>query len=231
MLMIDVSKNKKINEELSNLYNEYSAACLKTYIEIFHDPEPPCRINEFGIVDETRYDTDNGIFFIAKETNNWSNQEFENEYFFRGWINRMSQEGVRWHEHIKRHPNMWYNMGRWAMYLSNPEYELSYIRSCTDEAVFQLGTVAYTNINKVRGHSSSGKEYWDMANSPITGEILRKELDIIKPKTVVCCGTYRVFCHHIPDYHGVLIDMPHPGAYKSALSMLENICEQYLKQV
>ncbi len=229
--MIDIARNRRINEELSDLYAKYSVSCMEAYMAAFDDPNPPCRINEFGIVDEARYDTDNGILFIAKETNDWSNKEFENGYFFREWIHRMSKEGVGWHEHIKRHPTMWYNMGRWAMCLNEPKRELSYIRSCANEAVFQLGAVAYTNINKVRGYSSSGKEYWNMAMAAVTGTLLRTELDILKPKIVVCCGTHWLFRHHAPDYQGIVIDMPHPGAYKSVLSMLENLREQYAEQV
>ncbi len=231
MTMIDINRNIQINAALSALYVKYSAPCLEAYRDAFSDPTPPCRINEFGIVDVSRYDADNGVLFLAKETNDWSNQEFEDGYYFREWMHRMSQEGVGWHEHIKRHPTMWYNMGRWAMCLNDPNRDLSYIRSCANEAVLHLGTVAYTNVNKVRGYSSSGKEYWEMAMAPVSGELLRAELEVLKPKTVVCCGTHWLFCHHAPEFKGTVINMPHPGAYKSVLSMLESLREQYEKQV
>ena len=60
--MIDRDRNRKINAALSTLYERYSAAYLTAYIKAFRDENPPERINEFGIIDEERYDADNGIW-------------------------------------------------------------------------------------------------------------------------------------------------------------------------
>lgn len=73
--MIDRDRNRKINAALSTLYERYSAAYLTAYIKAFRDENPPERINEFGIIDEERYDADNGILFVAKETNDWDNKD------------------------------------------------------------------------------------------------------------------------------------------------------------
>ena len=80
--MIDRDRNRKINAALSTLNEKYSAAYLTAYIKAFRDENPPERINEFGIIDEERYDADNGILFVAKETNDWDNKDFQNGYFF-----------------------------------------------------------------------------------------------------------------------------------------------------
>lgn len=221
--MINSEINRDINKRLSELYLNYSDAYLKAYTEAFKDDTPPPRINEFGIIDITKYDADKGILFVAKETNNWSNEDFIKGVFFRDWMYGISTEGVTGKGHVQKHPTMWYNLGRWAMLLSNPELDLEYIKSCKSEALKAIGTVAFTNINKARGRNQSKEEYFSLAYSAISGEILRKELEIIKPKVIVCCGTYNEVIHHAPDYQHIAIRMPHPGARMSTLKMLNKI--------
>ena len=92
--MIDLDQNRKINAALSALYEEYCADYLTTYIQAFGDGNPPERINEFGIIDEERYDADNGILFIAKETNKWENENFHTGYFFREWMNSITKHPI-----------------------------------------------------------------------------------------------------------------------------------------
>ncbi len=223
--MINPEFNREINRKLQKLYLSYSDAYLKAYIEAFKDSAPPPRINEFGIVDVTRYDADKGILFIAKETNGWDNETFTKEIFFRDWMHGISTEGVSCKGHVQKHPTMWYNLGRWAMLLSNPKLDLEYIRSCKSEALKAIGEIAFTNINKVRGKNQSEDEYYTLAYADISGEILRKELEIIKPKVIVCCGTYNEVIHHAPDCQHIAIKMPHPGARMSAVKMLDKIVD------
>ena len=222
--MIDKKRNIEINERLRNLYKKYQKEYLSMYIQKFKDPDPPQRINEFGIIDAERYDTDNGILFIAKETHGWSNEDYSNGIFFRSWLKDMTEHGL--HGHASRHPLMWYNLGRWASLLNNPSQDISKLAEI--KSISEIGTLAFTNINKVRGESSSGSAYQNLAHADITGCLLRKEIDIIQPKTIVCCGTYQEFIRHV-DFNGKVIEMPHPGARIKTKVMLNKLSEQ-LKQ-
>lgn len=62
--MVDLQKNEQINRELSALYQKYTKEYLAAYRSIFHDPEPH-RINEFGIIDVSRYKSGRGVLFAA----------------------------------------------------------------------------------------------------------------------------------------------------------------------
>ncbi len=67
--MIDVKKNMEINERLRLEYQTATTAFLDVWTRAFAEDTPPCRINEFGIIDENKYETNNGVLFICKETN------------------------------------------------------------------------------------------------------------------------------------------------------------------
>lgn len=220
--MIDAAYNRGINARLSKLYEEYRAGCLAAYAEAFRDPDPPRRINEFGIVDERRYDSGRGVLFVAKETNGWSNEDYAAGVLFRTWLRNMTEHGLS--GHAKRHPAMWYNIGRWASLLDDPSQSLEALAS--EKTVEKIGTLAFTNINKVRGRSRSADSYWSLAYAPVTGELLRMELEILQPKVIVCCGTHREFLYHIPDFDGLVIHMPHPGARIRTRAMLEQLAAQ-----
>ena len=138
--MIDLDRNRKINAALSALYEEYCADYLTTYIQAFGDGNPTERINEFGIIDEERYDADNGILFVAKETNDWDNKDFQNGYFFRKWMNSITKQGLS--GHAKEHPLMWYNIGRWASLLDNPSQSIPALAEAKGEAIEKIGTIA-----------------------------------------------------------------------------------------
>lgn len=224
--MVDIQKNEQINRELSALYQKYTKEYLAAYRFVFHDPAPPYRINEFGIIDVSRYNSGRGVLFVAKETNGWSNDDFEAGHLFRSWMADISQQGLAGKGHIQRHPTMWYNLGRWAMYLNDTTQDIDQIKMCKREALQAIGTVAFTNLNKVRGRESSGKEYWTLANADISGQLLRAELDILQPKIVVCCGTSVVFHAHVKSFSGVVINMPHPAARIGAAQMLRKLAGQ-----
>ncbi len=220
--MIDAAYNRGINARLSKLYEEYRASYLAAYVEAFQDPDPPQRINEFGIVDENRYDAGRGILFVAKETNGWRNEDYAAGVLFRTWLQDMTKHGLS--GHAKRHPIMWYNIGRWASFLDNPLQNIEELAN--EKTIKKIGTLAFTNMNKVRGESQSADSYWSLAYAPITGELLRRELAIIQPKVIVCCGTHHEFLYHIPDFNGLVIQMPHPGARIRTKAMLEKLAAQ-----
>lgn len=225
--MVNQTINRHINAKLSELYLRFSDRYLASYTEVFQDDDPPCRINEFGIIDEERYDHENGILIIAKETDGWSNEDYASGLLFRGWMKDITYNGL--HDHARRHPIMWYNMARWVSFVADPEQQIDKLADLYPIA--EIGRVAYTNMNKVRGGSQSGMQYWQMATMDISGEILREEIAILQPKIIVCCGTYREFIHHIPHYSGIVIDMPHPGARKNKLDMLRTLASQLLPKL
>lgn len=223
--MIHVEENGRINQALRDLYNAYSQEYLAAYRSIFArlDTDPPCRINEFGIIDEERYDTDAGVLFVARENNGWSNEEFEDGSLVRGWLEGISKEGTDGKGHVQTYPRMWYNIGRWAMYLNGAEQSIEELAALKGPVLPALGTIAFTNLNKVRGYSRAGKEYRALAGAEISGRLLRAELELLRPKTVVCCGTVGYFQTHAPEFSGTVIGMPHPTARIGSAQMLRQL--------
>lgn len=224
--MIDRKLNKRINEELQQNYFSITEEYLNEWKKAFPKESSPGRINEFGIIDEYRYDAENGILFIYRETNGWSNEDYEEGSLFRSWMGDISRNGLEGRGHIKKHPNMWYNIGRWITLIENPNTPLEEIASMKDAAIRAIGKIAFTNVNKVRGYNNIGKEYNTLAHSFIAGEIIKKEIEIINPKTIVCCGTCRPVLKLIPNYAGKIILMPHAGARKKTIDMLITLQEQ-----
>ena len=215
-------ENDLINKRLRELYEEYTPEFLGAWTDAFGEVAP-CRMDEFGIIDINRYDSKNGILFIGRETNGWSNAEFEEGCLFREWMCDISQNGLKGRGHIARHPNMWYNIGRWALLLQNPGTPIRELARLKDEAINALGTVAFTNVNKVRGKRKSGTEYRKLADTDVVKSLIQKEVAIINPKIIVTCGTYRKVAGALPDYEGLIFCMNHPGARKSSKKMLEDL--------
>ena len=230
--MIDVEKNREINEKLKNLYASYTREFLKEYTAAFSsDKNPPDRINEFGIIDESLYDADCGILVIAKETNRW---DFDEGTLFRTWLQGISREGIKNKEHVSKHPTMWYNIIRWVTAIHNPKLPVNEIASMGSEAVEKLGTIAFTNINKVRGGAAAKKSYNQIAQSSVAIKVLKEEIAIIKPAIIVCCGIGAYFDKYIKNEVQKLgckiIYMPHPAARKNKTQMIDNVRSQ-LKNV
>ena len=226
--MINAKDNAVKNARLATLYEKNTEEFLFAWSKAFMQ-SPPCRINEFGIIDIHRYDADNGILFIGRETNGWSDEDYVAGYLFRGWMRDIAQNGLEGRGHIKRHPNVWYNIGRWALLLQSHEKPIEDIMCLKDEAIRALGTIAFTNINKVRGKNSIGKEYRELARADIVKKLIQEEVAIIKPKVIVCCGTWNQVAPLLSEYDGKILDMPHPGARTCTRTMLQKLKEQ-LKQ-
>ncbi len=55
MTIMDNLRNAEINHQLTVLYRKNCEEFIAAYAEAFHDCDPPCSINEFGIIDEARY--------------------------------------------------------------------------------------------------------------------------------------------------------------------------------
>jgi len=231
MIPIDINAkdNALTNARLTALYEENTAEFLREWSEAFGE-KPPYRMNDFGIIDIHRYNTANGILFIGRETNGWSDEDFESDCLFRSWMHDISQNGLEGRGHIKKHPNMWYNIGRWAMLLQSPDTPIDDLAHAKDEAISALGTIAFTNINKVRGRNAIGKEYNRLAYAEVAHRLIREEVAIIKPKIIVCCGTWRPVADILSDYDGHIFFMPHPGARKSTKDMLQDLKKQITRE-
>ena len=219
--MINKEANKRVNRELDKLYKSCASEFLSEWSRAFTDTAPES-INNFGIVDGEKYDADNGVLFIGKETNNFSHSQY------RDWLFWLSRQSSLRGTNIT--PNMWYNVGRWAYLSKHPEKDVQNIAALKADALKFIGTIAFTNVNKVYGKSQSKEEYYRVATSDIAGSVLRQEIEIIKPKMIVCCGTGDIFLRHVPIFSGKIIFMPHPGARKNTEEMLRDLKNQIKKK-
>lgn len=230
--MINTNKNKALNKKLLDLYLQKTDAFLQEYKKAFSDDEnPPDRIGTFGIVDESWYDTDNGILVILKETNRWSNEDFQTGNTYIDFVRAISEQGRAVNDGREREERvsmtMWYNLGRWIIAIQNPQKSTDEIAGLYDEALKNLVAIAITNVNKVRGCESSRNAYFDMARSDVVIDTIKEEIAILNPETIIFCGTYWLFeDSYIKELEkaGIKIfDMWHPAARKSKREMIDAV--------
>ena len=230
--MINVDKNKVLNKKLLDLYHQKTDAFLKEYKKAFSDDQnPPDQIGTFGIVDENWYDTDNGIFVILKETNGWSNEDFQTGNIYIDFVRAISEQGRavndgrEWEERVNM--TMWYNLGRWITAIQNPQKSTNEIAGLYDEALKNLAAIAITNVNKIRGYESSGNTYLDMAQSDVAIDTIKEEIAILNPRTILFCGTYWLFedayIKELAKKGIKILDMWHPAARKSKGEMIDTV--------
>ena len=67
----------------------------------------------------------------------------------------ITQHGLTGGDHISQHPNMWYNIGRWATLICGPSTSIDEIADMKASAISAIGMIAFTNINKVRGKKAA----------------------------------------------------------------------------
>lgn len=231
--MIDVNRNKKLNEKLKNLYGRVTDEFLAAYETAFGDKAPG--INKFGIADVESYDAENGILVILKETNGWKDIQEEFTYldFVRAVIDegRDINDGREAAERVTM--NMWYNLGRWITAIKESDKKPEEIAEMYDEAIKALGAAAYTNVNKVRGYACSDKEFWEIAKSDVAINTIKEEIEILNPKTIIFGGTLWIFENSYIDelkQKGIkVLDMWHPAARKSNIEMIEEVNRQMQK--
>lgn len=220
---MDRKENELINCKLRTLYKQYQEEFIDLWEATRRTEAPvsrPYRLNEFGIVDVSRYDADGGILFVGKELNGWKDEDLRAGWSFLNWIQSIAS--------VQRFPktasvNMWYNIGRWATLLAKPQESLSYLAACKTEALSQIGTIAYTNVNKVWGNARADGGFNTLAKNDLVLSVLKLEIEIIAPKIIVCCGTAAYVKKAIPNYTGILIEMPHPAARMGKIKMLEHL--------
>lgn len=228
--MINEQKNKEINRMLKELYEENASAFISLWKDCYHSKIELTNINTFGIIDPQRYDAENGILVIGRESNgeSWFNINFEDESnLFVNWLTGICKGQVK----LPSRPNMWYNIGRWLMLIENTDQNLSEIASTKSEAIKMLGTMAFTNINKIGGGNQSRKEYWNLYKKDLVVDLVVDEIEIIKPKYIILCDRYfeKALCSRCKSYpilrdyfdNNRLIVMPHPAARTSKLKTLE----------
>lgn len=183
--MINVIENERINSELRKLYKDNTEKFLKLWKECYNE-NPPIRMNEFGIIDLEKYESQNGILVIGRETNGvegWFENNSDDDLFIN-WMRKISIGTCG----LPKRPNIWYNTARYIM-TARGEKEKSL--SCEKKDLLPvLGTMAFTNINKVGGGSSSGKSYWKLYEKDIVIQLIVKEIEIIKPKYIILCDRY-----------------------------------------
>lgn len=143
-------------------------------------------------------------------------------------MNDIAINGMPEGHHIRKHPQMWYNIGRWNHLIHDPEESIEALSIRRKDIIPEIGLIAFTNVNKVRGSAYAGKSFDMLVNLPEPWKVIHKELEILKPKIVVCCGKNinLLFKKNITGYLGKLIDMPHPGARKNTQSMLLDLKNQ-----
>lgn len=228
--------NAKMNNELKKLYEDVTADFLTEYKADFKTA-PPARINEFGIIDETAYDADHGILIILRETRGWKDEDFEENKLFRDFVygieTKKKEMNIGRSKEERINFNMWYNLGRWISAVCDPAKAAEKIACMFDDALEALGKAAITNVNKVRGETQAGSEYWKMAKSDIAIKTLKKEIEILKPRTIICGGTSYLLYLLGDEYIDSLkkdgcnvINMCHPAARISKLDMIGKVQRQ-----
>ena len=131
---------------------------------------------------------------------------------------------------VNRHPNMWYALGRWLLYYeqmqkdeNNNDFE-HIAEAKHGDLIKAIGGCAITNINKVYGKESSGKEFRGLAKKIFIQNVLLQEIEIIKPKTIFMCGVTLPKGFQ-PNTNQTIIKLEHAGSRKSTntlLSMLKD---------
>lgn len=218
--MIKRERNIEMNAQLQKLYDDNTDAFIKCW-ECCYENKKANSLCTFGIVDVESYDADNGILFICKETRNWNPDAFD----FFDWLNTMAIDAKA----ATSRPQIWYNIGRWAKLINNPGIEISTLLSEKQEALSGLKHIAFTNVNKVYGDSTSGKAFWDLAETNIAKSILQEEIRILNPKTIVVCGKglaevieLENILHNL-GLSAKIVKMPHPSARVRKMEMLSKL--------
>ena len=129
---------KQITEALHRLYQQAGPELLRAFKEA-NGREAPGLV-EYGIVDEDAYDVQNGILIVLKEANDWSAEDFQNSVTYADYVRDLIDG---------KHPRnaMWYNLGRWVSILRKPDRPTDEVAELYEDAVQEVRSVAFTNVN------------------------------------------------------------------------------------
>lgn len=220
--MKDPKQNAEISRQLHELYQKAGPELRKAFREANNGREAPGMI-EYGIVDENAYDAQNGILIVLKEANDWSAEDFRKRVTYTEYVRDLIDE---------EHPRsaMWYNLGRWVSVIRKPDRPTDEVAELYEDAVQELRSVAFTNVNKVTGGASVKKAYYKMAQSKAALDTLREEIRILDPKIVLFCGTAWLLgadgLDQLRAEGRKVLDMWHPGAFKSKAMMIDAVKQQ-----
>ena len=214
--MVNRQINIENNNKLKKLYEKVSSEYIKAWEKKFNY-DAPTKLTTFGIVDPENYDTDNGILFIGKETRG----EVPD---FLLWLNMMATKFETLEDKDRtKHPQIWYNIGRWAKFIHNPRIDKQTLLSEKEKAFEGLKHIAFTNINKVYGGSSSKNEFRGLSENQMIKNILQEEICIISPKTIVLCGKGLIDIFEGIKTDAKIIEMPHPSARIKKEDMIKQL--------
>lgn len=218
---------EKINEKLLKVYEQNKEEFIYDFNQIYE--KKIATLTFGGVVCDDYYKTNNRILFIGKETNGEFGMPFIE------WLREIAFSGILT-GYVKQHPKTWYNIGRVVELIQNSAHnsagiEESLLKS-KQELLSNLRYIAFTNLNKGYGFSTSGKKYNQIIKAPSVHKILHQEIEIINPSTIICCGTFYAVKEimQIPENHELnghhYIDSFHPAAPKSIQEFLEKIIDQ-----
>lgn len=225
--MTDTARNRELNARLEKLYERVQPAFLEEQEKAYGYRD--LRINEFGIISEENYDAGQGILIVLKEPSGWSEKDLQDGFLYREFAHGIM--AGKW-----KAPTMtpWYNLGRWLAAIKEPQKETQEIADMFDDALRYLSAAAITNINKTNGYTVSGPEFEKIAQSEVAVRTLKEEVDILKPRIILFCGTAWVleeaYLDQLREHGCILLDMWHPGARISKTGMIEELRKQLQAQ-
>jgi hypothetical protein len=126
------------------------------------------KIAKDGILNPSKFDRNNGILFILKETNGYAKP-----------LSELLEDGPR-HQ-------MWHTLSRWAYGLQNPDIQFHTLtKSQLTEA---LHKVAVINLKKIPGKAVA-KPSEILAAAKRDHQFLLKQIKCINPKLIITCKTF-----------------------------------------
>lgn len=157
-----------------------------------------------GIIAEG--DTSPDLLFLLKEANDGRNSAGGYNPDFADGFDFVSHARCDAQGQAGKRPIHWDNLCYWTRaYQDAVKKEPHYF---TDDVVKNsgglLGEISLVNIKKVPGGSMADGDYLlSTVTNPVCAALVRNEISLIKPKVVVCCGTYEYAKeiykqHHVP---------------------------------
>ena len=138
------------------------------YNELGIDPSRICRDGIFN--DGEWKNANEKILFIMKEVNNWPD----------GDLKTLFEDGPKY--------QMWHTISRWAGGILNnfPKFEEIDKESAIKENIKKIASI---NLKKTSGGASSNMSIIN-AYAHMDKELLLEQIEEIKPKIIVACGTF-----------------------------------------
>lgn len=223
-----MNKNDEINNRIRNRMNEKD---VKDAFFLCKSPNDPEMLVYDGIIAENDPPE---LLFLLKEANDGRDNSRKESIGFDSFVEQARKEAK---EQNGKKPVHWDNLCYWTSAYKAAQGGVVY--SFLDDEVQKcgglLGEIALVNIKKVPGGSSTDPEtFIHTVNNNVCAKLVRDEISWIKPKIVVCCGTYdyarEIYkeCNRLPKsiplkcgayyfvYDGIYyLEFIHPTQYRS----------------